>query len=136
MLYTHGCINTFVKGKKINSKPVCQWRLSPGWDYGCFLIFLFIYFPLLCFPIFQPYNKHDQKIDSSLRLKMLVSGTVNEKTEFLLSYFCSFSLPSFYHPPPCSSAPLSFTVARGRADVSVKLRVVLSLCPCLSCSLP
>lgn len=33
---------------------------------------------------------------SSLGLTMCVPQTVNEKKKFVLSYFCSFSLPSCY----------------------------------------
>lgn len=49
--------------------------------------------------------------------------------------FFSLYLPSAARHPR-SSAPPSFTAAQCRADARVKLRVVLSLCPCLSRSLP
>lgn len=61
-------------------------------------VVLFVYFP-----IFQQYNKYDQKTDFSLWLKMLVPWTMNEKKEFCCHVSVLFLYPPFTpttHPTP------------------------------------
>lgn len=102
-------------------------------------IFLFIYIPLPYFPIFQQCNKHDQKIDSHLGLRMLVPWTGNEKREFGLSCFCSFHFsPSYCLHDPTPAPPVQphcLQWPKCGTDASVSCEWFSPSVPCLSCSL-